>query len=98
MLKFIIQLPQAFHLFAAVILVETTLRFFFQIIPDADTSWGKLLVDAQDKIFTLVGPIRELGPELVHLWWFWFFPALLIAANIIAFYLLADAFSVKREN
>jgi len=89
-------ISQAFYIFAEVILVETTLRFFFQIIPDAENSWGKLLVDAQNLIFTLL-PIRQLGKEPVHLWWFWFFPALLIVANIIAFYLLADAFSVKRE-
>jgi ABC-type dipeptide/oligopeptide/nickel transport system permease subunit len=90
-------ISQAFHLFADLVLVETTLRFFFQIIPDAETSWGKLLVNAKNLIFTLHPAIRGVSKEPIHLWWFWFFPALLITMNIIAFYLLADAFSVKRD-
>lgn len=94
---FPILISRVFHLLADLILVETTLRFFFGIIPDTEYSWGKLLVSAKNKIFTLHPPIRGVSREAIHLWWFWFFPTLLIVANIIAFYLLADAFSVERE-
>ena len=46
---------QACYLFAEVILIETTLRFFFQIIPDGTSSWGKVLGDNKNYIFTRQG-------------------------------------------
>ena len=89
-LKFLI-ISRLFHVCAEVVLIETTLRFLFHTI-GVKNSWGKILVDSKMWIFNKQ-VIRHLGSDAVHLWWLWFFPALLICLNIIAFYLLAEAFS-----
>ena len=75
---------QACYLFAEVILIETTLRFFFQIIPDGTSSWGKILVDNKNYIFTRQGiseSIKQKSHSMFetrtlkttssknHLWW-----------------------------
>ena len=80
-----------FHVCAEVIFTETTLRFLFHTI-GVKHSWGKMLVDAKMWIFNKQ-VVRHLGSDPIHLWWLWFFPALIICLNIIAFYLLAEAFS-----
>lgn len=91
-LKFLV-ISRLFHVCAEVVLIETTLRFLFHTI-GIRHSWGKMLVDAKMWIFNKQ-VIRHLSSDAIHLWWLWFFPALMICLNIIAFYLLAEAFSPK---